>query len=161
MVVSVVGLRVLCAGATAEERERVEALVRSAVGPVPERETWLVSLVRTRTRWCVTLDGPGQGDRGSHATATDGNLREAIFGLLRRPLPESPPAAVAADGPCEHRRDAQRCRACGRAFEIMYDALPGERRERVPVACPHCWEVDHFEVAESAALERSYTTDRR
>jgi hypothetical protein len=153
-------LRILCAGGTAEERERAEALTRAAIGPVQPAEAWQVSLVRTAGQWSVTLDGPGENLRGKHAAATEEKLREAILGLLPAPPPSEAHREVEVAASPETRRDPHRCAACGRTFLITYEAVPEEPSEIVPVACPHCWQIDRAEVAESAALEGSYTAER-
>jgi hypothetical protein len=51
-------LRVLAAGGSKEEKDRVEAAVRGVFAS-RSSETWFVSLVKVREQWSVTLDGPG------------------------------------------------------------------------------------------------------
>jgi len=52
------------------------------------------------------------------------------------------------------------CEKCQRRFAVVYEALPNEPRYTVAVACPHCWEVDHIEIGENAALSKQYRADR-
>jgi hypothetical protein len=57
-------------------------------------------------------------------------------------------------------QDAHSCPSCSQRFVVHYEVHPGEPRQMVAVACPHCWKVDRVEVSESAALERAYRADK-
>ena len=88
-------LKVMCAGCSAEERERAESDVRRALGArAAGGETWLVSVINLQSRWSVTLDGPGI--RALNCAAAPGRLAEAIQEALART--GGPPAAAAAPG---------------------------------------------------------------
>jgi hypothetical protein len=95
-------LKVMCAGCSAEERERAESDVRRALGArATGSETWIVSVINLQSRWSVTLDGPGI--RALNCAATPGRLAEAIQEALQSRAPAgagpaaapTPPAATA------------------------------------------------------------------
>ncbi len=95
-------LKVMCAGCSAEERERAESDVRRALGArATGSETWIVSVINLQSRWSVTLDGPGI--RALNCAATPGRLAEAIQEALQSRAPAgagpvaapAPPAATA------------------------------------------------------------------
>lgn len=73
----------------------------------------------------------------------------------RRPRPIVTPPMRADEG-----RDTHTCPACTGRFVVTYEALPNEPKQLVAVACPHCWEVDRVEVAEGAAIARTYRADK-
>ena len=76
-------LKVMCAGCSAEERERAESDVRRALGArATGSETWIVSVINLQSRWSVTLDGPGI--RALNCAAAPGRLAEAIQEALAR-----------------------------------------------------------------------------
>ena len=86
-------LKVMCAGCSAEERERAESDVRRALGArAAGSETWIVSVINLQSRWSVTLDGPGI--RALNCTAPPGRLAEAIQEALQVRT-GAPPAAAA------------------------------------------------------------------
>jgi hypothetical protein len=85
----------MCAGCSAEDRERAESDVRKALGPRADgAETWVVSVVNIAGRWSVTLDGPGI--RALACTAPEGRLTEAIRDALQARIGAASPAAAHA-----------------------------------------------------------------
>jgi hypothetical protein len=69
--------------------------------------------------------------------------------------------AVSAPQAGTHQtRDTHTCPSCSAAFVVTYEVHPGEPHQLVAVACPHCWKLDHVEVAEGAAIERAYRADK-
>jgi hypothetical protein len=90
-------LKVMCAGCSAEERERAESDVRRALGArATGGDTWIVSVINLQSRWSVTLDGPGI--RALNCTAPPGRLAEAIQEALQAPA-GAPAAAAPAAAP--------------------------------------------------------------
>ena len=88
----------MCAGCSAEERERAESDVRRALGArAAGGETWIVSVINLQSRWSVTLDGPGI--RALNCTASPGRLVEAIQEALQARTGAPPPAAAAPVSP--------------------------------------------------------------
>ncbi len=150
------GLKILCAGCSAEEREAAEAAVRRALGTLPG--SWMVSLVKVRNQWSVTLDGPDAGRKGLTLVVPEGRLKESIQEALNKPAKGERAPVAAAAGP--EKRDRQQCQKCGRPFAVVYPSAPGEGVRTVQVACPHCWHVGHFPVAEEAALNRDYRAEK-
>src|SRR5688500_17955962 len=91
-------LKGMCAGCSAEERERAESDVRRALGPrAATSETWIVSVINLQSRWSVTLDGPGI--RALNCTAPPGRLAEAILEALQSKLPAATAPAPSAPAP--------------------------------------------------------------
>jgi len=150
------GLKLLLAGCSKAEREHAEAAVRQALGDRAEGGAWTVSLVKVAGQWSVTVDGPSSGPRALTFVAPPGRLREALTEALDAAAP--PPRALQARS--AENRNACQCGKCGSAFLVSYEAVPGEGEESVPVACPHCWQVNHVLVAESAAEARDYRAEK-
>lgn len=147
------GLKLLCAGCSKEEREHADTAVRQALGKRVEKGSWTVSLVKLTGQWSVTLDEPGSGVRAVTLVAASGRLGEAIAEALQ-------PAAPAAQARTAEKRSPGQCGKCGKAFVVRYEAFPDEGEESVPVACPHCWQVNHVLVAESAAEAKDYRAEQ-
>ena len=63
-------------------------------------------------------------------------------------------------GGLEQRRIRHDCAKCHRPFLVTFEAEPDEPLERAPVACPHCWQIDHVMVARSARWGSDYQADR-
>ena len=212
----------MCAGCSAEERERAESDVRRALGPrAAGGETWIVSVINLQSRWSVTLDGPGI--RALNCAAPPGRLAEAIQEALQART-GAPPAATAPPGPAAPasparapapavarapapvvarvapaapvpsraaafaasalpavataaanrpavarpgpsaaggpRRDRYECGQCHQKFAVAFDAIAGEGEHMTPVACPHCWHVNHVPVGETAADTNDYRAEK-
>ena len=155
------GLKLLAAGCSKDQRADAEAEVRLALGKRLEADTWTVSLVSIGGRWSVTLDAPGHGIRALTLTAPESRLRETIAQALT-PLVASPPAG--ASSPVEVRTHEQRapsrCDKCGQAFVVIYEVVSNESQETVPVACPHCWHVNYILIGGNAAESRDYRAEK-
>jgi len=179
-------LKILCAGCPPEEKERAESDVRRALGRRTDGEAWMVSLVKMRDRWSVTLDGPGA--RGLTCLAPEGRVSESILealggpaGAAPAPPPAAPPAAArpepapASFAPSSFeedmpapvrsaaagaRHDRHECASCRGAFVVSYDGQGDEGEETVAVACPHCWHRNYVLVGESAAETREFTAEK-
>jgi hypothetical protein len=93
-------LRVLAAGGSKEEKDRVEALVRTALA-ARAAEAWFISLVKLGNKWSVTLDGPGV--RSVTLMSTEARLAveitAALGGTTPAAGPEPQPAAPTAPAP--------------------------------------------------------------
>ena len=170
------GLKILCAGCSKQEREAVEVEVAAALGSRARSDPWTVSLVKIGDRWSVTLEGPDRATRGTHFMAAETDLRHSIASALTQgaPPPAASPAAAATGRPVPgagrpapaarpavtggpgERRDRHSCSKCLKWYVIIYDAEAGEPTETVPVACPRCWQIDHVAVAQSAGINSDY-----
>ena len=144
-------------------------------------ETWTVSVINLQSRWSITLDGPGTralnctAQPGRLAEAIQEALQaKTAASPPAAPTPVTPHAAPAparpaapptptaggsapsgarsaispASGP---RRDRHECHQCHHRFGVMFEAVAGEREHMTPVACPHCWHMNHVLVGETAA----------
>jgi hypothetical protein len=159
-------LKILCAGASKEERQAVEAEVAAGLGVRARHDPWTVSLVKIGDRWSVTLEGPDRS-KGTTFMAQSGRIRQAIADVLEKggeaPAPERrpgprPPSPVAT-GPRGERRDRHECSKCRKPYVIVYETEAGEATETVPVACPRCWQIDHVAVAQSAGINSDYRVE--
>lgn len=157
-------LKVLIAGCAEAERQRLESLVRSVVGDRARQGTWNVSLVRIAGKLSLRLDGPHESLRGVSFIAPEEELREHILGALAKAgLASSgaaPAPATAESQPGEAQRDVHQCGSCGKAFAVLYEAYPQDPRRNVPVACPHCWQINHVGVSQWAASGEEYRAEK-
>jgi hypothetical protein len=171
-------LKVLCAGCSQEERERVESDVRSALGARLPDEAWTVSLVKVNDRWSVTVSSPKRTTVTS--VAPEGGVgqavRDAVAGAAspaappskaaaHAPAPKGPgpaarPAPAAAHAASGTQRVRHQCGSCREAFVVTYEAGADEGEETVAVACPHCWHKNYVLIAESAAESRDFTAEK-
>ena len=157
------GLKLLLAGCSKDERQLAEDEVRRALGTRVDRGAWTVSLVRLTRQWSVTVDGPTQGVRALVLVAPEGRLAETIAEALT-PRPPAPPQTQAKtpEGrpPDQEGRAPYRCEKCGEAFVLVYEAPPEEDQETVKAACPHCWHVNHVLVAASVAASKDFRVEK-
>jgi DNA-directed RNA polymerase subunit RPC12/RpoP len=163
------GLKILCAGGSKEEKEAVETAVRAGIGSRPPGETWTVSLVKIGRQWSVTLDGPEKTSPRSTFMAAEGGLRAAVSdSMARRGGPARGAAAMvpavgalskSAGAPGEHR-NRYTCAKCGKGFVVAYDVEAGEGEETVPAACPHCWQIEDVKVGATAAVNNDYRVEK-
>ena len=155
------GLQVLIAGCTADEKSRVESTVRRAIGNRAEDGPWSVSLVKLGTQWSVTIDGPEPKYKGLTLMVPEISLQNALVEALTKPRADTDtdahsPSPAAAPSSLPGTRDQHQCPKCGKNFVVIYAAQPGERTTDAPVACPHCWQVTNVPVAASAAMHEDY-----
>ena len=158
------GLQVLIAGCTADEKSRVESTVRRAIGNRAEDGPWSVSLVKLGTQWSVTIDGPEPKYKGLTLMAPEISLQNALVEALTKPRDDidaeaHSPSPAAAPSSLPGTRDQHQCPKCGKNFVVVYAAQPGERTTDAPVACPHCWQVTQVPVAASAAQHEDYRAE--
>jgi hypothetical protein len=180
------GLKILAAGCSKEDRERVEHRVKAVLGQRPAGESWSVSLVKTRGKWSVTLDGPDSRLRGFTFLSSEPRLSASLTEALQStgflgpspegpaspslpPLPPSAPAPPAHHSPITsaprpmaagERRDPHECGDCGKPFLVLYEAQANEPLETVSVACPHCWERNVVAIGQWAATGRDYRAEK-
>lgn len=159
-------LTVLVAGLDKDARWAVEACVREALGPRASGGPWTVSLVKAGSRWSVTIHGPTDRTRSLSFTAEENSLTQAI----RRAI-DADATAPALSAAGTHRgvppaettqsvQDKHTCRHCERPLFVAYEMRPGEAKELAPVACPHCWQINHVEIAAWAAAGRDYRCEK-
>jgi len=162
-------LKILCAGCSSEERSAVEAGVRAGLGDRTRRDPWTVSLVKFGTGWSVTVDGPTvQGRRASFMVPGPAGPDVLANAVRSAADPGGASAHVPApyarsSGPAvppQGRRDTHQCGVCGGQYVLAYEAEPDEPLEDAPVACPHCWNIGHVQVARSASIGRDYRADK-
>jgi len=162
------GLKILCAGGSKEEKEAVETAVRAGIGSRPPGETWTISLVKIGRQWSVTLDGPEKTSSRSTFMTAEGGLRAAISdSMARRGAPGRGTAVPPAPGGVSHvtrpsgqGRNAYKCQKCGHGFIVTYDVEAGEGEETVPAACPHCWQIENVKVGVTAAVNNDYRVEK-
>jgi hypothetical protein len=152
------GLRVLTAGCPDGYRPHLEGIVRGALGTLLASGAWTVSLVKIGERWSVHIDGPEPPFKGISFEAPEQRLRAAIAQSVQRAQREYVPPPETWR-PAPEKRDRHECPKCACAFEVVYGAEPREAEMAVPVACPYCWHVGQFQVAESAALSEDYRAE--
>jgi hypothetical protein len=173
-----VPLKILLAGVSKDERERIEGLVRGVVGKRATSGSFVVSLVKVGGRWSATLDGPG-GLNGVTFAAAEEGLADALRQALGdspapastastggRPAPSPTPVSSAGRslaGPPQARGEKQErlnCSQCERPFVVFYESDPGEGLETVAVACPHCWHKNAVMIGYYAATGRDYRAEK-
>lgn len=182
------GLKILCAGGSKEEKDAVEAAVRAGIGTRPPGESWTVSLVKIGPQWSVTLDGPEKTSPRATFMAPQGGLRAAVSeSMARHGTPGAAPGAAparsasAAPGPSGtagtsigtavarptgstsrpgERRNSYTCGQCSKGFVVSYEAEANEVEETVPAACPHCWSILNVKVGLSASVNDDYRVEK-
>src|SRR4029079_10784451 len=91
-----VALKLLLAGCSKADRERLEPVVQGIFGPRPDHESWVVSLVKIGDRWSVNLDGPDARLHGVTFISQEESLRDGLKDARRRagftPGSSPPPA---------------------------------------------------------------------
>ncbi len=152
-------LKIMIAGCAKEEKDEVGSSVKKAFADRPKDEPWSVSVVKIAGQWSVEINGPEARYKGLSLVAPlgdlAGSLRQAISGAGNHGA--APSAAPAGAGlPGDEKKDRYDCEGCSAAFEVIYSAAPGERQEVCPVACPHCWHVNHVPIAEGAGATGDY-----
>jgi hypothetical protein len=164
------GLKILCAGCSKDEREQAEAQVTRVLAERARTEDWSVSLVKLGGRFSVTLDAPAVHVRGLSVMADQARLADAIREALgRAPAPARAPSApaaapvapkTAAKAAPASDRGPHRCDKCGGGFVIVYETRGGESMETAAVACPHCWYVNRVLIDADAAFNRDYRAEK-
>ncbi len=164
-------LKIMIAGCAKDERDRIEASVKTAFGERSTKSDWNVSLVNIANQWSVELDGPEPHFRNLSLVATAGDLVEKLEQALneaqanksaRAPAPAATPpvaAPVAATPPVAESGEKQErhtCEECAAAFDVIYTYMAGEPEDLCPVACPACWHINRVPIAEAAGATGDY-----
>jgi hypothetical protein len=152
-----VGLKVLCAGCAADEREAAERTVREVLDPRATGDSWTVSLVKLGAQWSITLDAPDAGIRSTFMAPADG-LREAITHHTVQPSQPAPTVPGPTRGPTGGE-GPWKCESCQGPFAVTYEKIAGEPEISVAVACPRCWHINHVPVGETAAASQDYRAE--
>jgi hypothetical protein len=154
-------LTVLVAGVEKDERPPIEAAVRRALADRDPTEPWAVSLVRLGATWSVTLSGPGQRFRSLSFTTEKHRLAEAIREAVSdegtSPSGASEPQAWPAGEPIQERFA---CARCQKPILVTYEGQPDEPKQAAPLACPHCWTINHVEIGAWAAAGGDYRAEK-
>jgi DNA-directed RNA polymerase subunit RPC12/RpoP len=140
----------------------VEATVRGALGARASSGPWSVSVVSFGDKWSVTLDGPGDQLRGLSFVTDPSQLKDAIRGAIGEDREGAAPGAApaATPPPSTEARDSHVCGHCGRTVVVVYERMAEEAKELAPIACPHCWKIDHIEIGAWAAAGRDYRSEK-
>jgi hypothetical protein len=149
-------LKIMIAGCAKEEKDAVGSSVKKAFADRPKDEPWRVSVVKVANQWSVEIDGPEARYKGLSLVAPLGDLAGALRNAIAN---AGNHAAKPAKGPSASAKEKiQRydCEGCSAPFEVVYNAAPGEPEEVCPVACPHCWHVNHVPIAEAAGVTGDY-----
>jgi hypothetical protein len=162
-------LKVLLAGCPEDRRARLESIVRSVIGSRADEGDWNVSLVQIGAKWSVQLDGPHQALRGVSFVAAESELQASLLAPLRKAGMAGPvEPGEAGDGggpgpvvgPSDEQRERYTCATCKKVFAVVYCAYPNEGRSNVPVACPHCWQLNQVPVGNWAATGEEYRAEQ-
>jgi hypothetical protein len=159
-------VKILVAGVDKDARAAVERSVRQAFTVRDPAESWSVSLVRMGGVWSVTLSGPGEVFKNVSFSVEQHRLADALRETLLkdRQAPAAPPSASSASHPASPAPvstagrivDRHVCEKCQQGVVVSYEGDPNEPKQRAPVACPHCWTVNHVDVGAWAASGGDY-----
>jgi len=135
--------------------------VRRAFACRASSEAWSVSLVRLAGKWSVTLSGPGEQFRNVSFSADEDRLEEAIGERIAsdREGPAPTAAATPSSGPTKVQ-ERHVCERCQLGVLVVYDSQPDEGKARAPLACPHCWGMNHVEIGAWAAAGGDYRAEK-
>lgn len=160
------GLKIMCAGCSKDEREQAEATVRSALGPAADTDAWTISLVKLGNQWSVTLDARTVQGRARTLMTPASRLGESIAEAVSGPRSDGPPPAKpaatlpAAAAASPDTPGGIACKKCGHRFKVVYDAQPGEPLQDAPVACPYCWQMNKVQIGIEAAETSDYRAEK-
>ena len=165
-------VKILVAGVEKDARTAVEATVRQAFTLRDPAESWSVSLVRMGGVWSVTLSGPGELFKNVSFSVEQHRLGDSLREALQKDrqaaapgaAPTASPAAVSASPAPPYAPaaapgrivDRLVCIKCQQGVVVSYEGDPNEPKQRAPVACPHCWTVNHVDVGAWAASGGAY-----
>ncbi|HEY7816995.1 MAG TPA: hypothetical protein VIG29_02170 [Vicinamibacteria bacterium] len=147
-------LKIMIAGCAKEEKDAVGSSVKKAFADRPKDEPWRVSVVKIANQWSVEIDGPEARFKGLSLSAPLGDLTGALRNAIANAGNHVTKPVKMAPG--KEKVERYDCEGCSAPFEVVYHAAPGEREEVCPVACPHCWHVNHVPIAEGAGVTGDY-----
>jgi DNA-directed RNA polymerase subunit RPC12/RpoP len=78
-------------------------------------------------------------------------------------IDNAPPPEPEAPEPARETttaREPHSCAKCGQPFVVTYETVPGEQRRAMPVACPHCWQMNQAPVGHWAAAGEEYRVEK-
>ena len=99
------------------------------------------------------------------SAASAGGAAAPPTGVVSAPPPppqDSPavPAAPAKPSVPGEQRDRYACATCKRPFAVVFQSKPGEGTRNVPVACPHCWQLNQVPVGQWAAVGEEFRAEK-
>ena len=71
-------LKIMIAGCAKDERDKIEASIKTAMGDRPARSDWNLSLVNIANQWSVEIDGPEPHFARVSLIATTSDLIEKL-----------------------------------------------------------------------------------
>jgi hypothetical protein len=80
-----------------------------------------------------------------------------------RAAPPPPPAPAARSTISQSsgaRGVRHECTQCHQHFGVNFEAVAGEPEILTPVACPHCWHMNHVVIGETAAATSDYRAEK-
>ena len=155
-------LRIMIAGCAKDEREKVEASVKTALDDRFTESDWSVSLVYIANQWSVEIVGPEPDFTGLSLIATTSDLIEKLQqALSEAPSEKNAPAGAHAAAPGTmaepgEKQERHTCEECAAAFDVIFTCMAGEPEELCPVACPACWHINRVPIAEAAGATGNY-----
>ena len=155
-------LRIMIAGCAKDEREKVEASVKTALDDRFTESDWSVSLVYIANQWSVEIVGPEPDFTGLSLIATTSDLIEKLQqALSEAPSENNAPARAHAAAPgttakSGEKQERHTCEECAAAFDVIFTYTAGEPEELCPVACPACWHINRVPIAEAAGATGDY-----
>ena len=171
-------LRIMIAGCAKDERDSIEASIKTSMGDRAARSDWNLSLVNIANQWSVEIDGPEPHFTRLSVIATTSNLIEKLEQALSEAQSKmnasaaAPTAAAStATAPTEvaatptattpaaesgEKRERHTCEECAALFDVIFGYTAGEPEELCPVACPACWHVNRVPIAEAAGATGDY-----
>ena len=167
----------MIAGCTKDERNNIEASIKSVFSDRSTKSDWNLSLVNIANQWSVEIDGPEPHYARLSLIATTSDLIEKLEQALSEaksktnaptataptttaptataPTATAPTATAPAAEPGE-KQERHTCEECAALFDVIFGYTAGEPEELCPVACPACWHVNRVPIAEAAGATGDY-----
>jgi hypothetical protein len=174
-------LKIMIAGCAKDERDKIEASIKTAMGDRPARSDWNLSVVNIANQWSVEIDGPEPHFARVSLIATTSDLIEKLEQALSEaeskvsvtaaapaatapaataPAATAPaataPTATAPTAESGKKQERHTCEECAALFDVIFDYTAGEPEELCPVACPACWHVNRVPIAVAAGATGDY-----
>ena len=159
-------LKIMIARCAKDERDKIEASIKTAMGDRPARSDWNLSLVNIANQWSVEIDGPEPHFARVSLIATTSDLIEKLEQALSEAQSKvrvsaaaptaTAPAATAPAAESGEKQERHTCEECAASFDVIFDYTAGEPEELCPVACPACWHVNRVPIAEAAGATGDY-----
>ncbi len=160
-------LKIMIAGCAKDERDKIEASIKTAMGDRPARSDWNLSLVNIANQWSVEIDGPEPHFARVSLIATTSDLIEKLEQALSEAESKvsvsaatapaaTAPTATAPTAESGKKQERYTCEECAALFDVIFDYTAGEPEELCPVACPACWHVNRVPIAVAAGATGDY-----